>query len=163
MIQGSGWFDAVQLLTSNERLSSPGRVQLRSVPILAPDGTEIKYEPDYHRTYGKVLRVRRENPKPAHSTSTSVSSHQCCRSVWSRARYRSFSRRKVCTPMRLDMSQTRMERSSELEMMSSYFGWNMTQDTLFVCPRSVSTSHAFVSAEGWQRGINRGRNLWADG
>ena len=54
MIQGSAWFDAVQLLTSNENLTSTGRVQLRKVPIQAPDGTEIKYEPDYHRTYGKV-------------------------------------------------------------------------------------------------------------
>ena len=54
MIQGLAWFNAVQLLTSNENLTSPGRVQLQKVPIQARDGTEIKYEPDYHRTYGKV-------------------------------------------------------------------------------------------------------------
>ena len=45
------------------------------------------------------------------------------------------------------MSQTRMDRSSELEMMSSYLGWKITHDTLLVCPRRVSTSHAFVSGK----------------
>jgi len=48
-------------------------------------------------------------------------------------------------PVRLDMSKTRIDLSSLLEMMSSCLGWNMQHDTLFTCPRSVSTSHAFVS------------------
>jgi len=51
----------------------------------------------------------------------------------------------VSADMRLLMSHTRMVRSSELEMMSSCFGWKSTHDTLFVWPRIVSTSHALVS------------------
>ena len=43
------------------------------------------------------------------------------------------------------MSQTRMDLSSELETMMSCLAWNMTHETLFTCPRSVSTSHALVS------------------
>mmetsp|Transcript_57223 Transcript_57223/g.135961 ORF Transcript_57223/g.135961 Transcript_57223/m.135961 type:complete len:208 (-) Transcript_57223:532-1155(-) len=62
-----------------------------------------------------------------------------------RIQKRSCSRRNVCTPVRFDMSHTRIDLSSELEMMSSCFGWNMTEDTLLTCPRSVSTSHALLS------------------
>lgn len=43
---------------------------------------------------------------------------------------RSWSRRKVCTPVLLDMSHTRMLLSSELDRMSSWRGWKMAQDTL---------------------------------
>ena len=43
------------------------------------------------------------------------------------------------------MSQTRMDLSSELLTMMSCLAWNMTQETLLTCPRSVSTSHALVS------------------
>uniref|UniRef100_A0A0A9E4N3 Uncharacterized protein n=1 Tax=Arundo donax TaxID=35708 RepID=A0A0A9E4N3_ARUDO len=35
--------------------------------------------------------------------------------------------------------------SSELDTMMSCFAWNITQDTLFMWPLKVSTSHAFVS------------------
>ena len=72
-------------------------------------------------------------------------------------RHRSFSRRNVCTPIRLVMSQTRIDRSSELEMISSLLGWKMTQDTLLVCPRSVSTSQAFVSESRF--GMDRPRPI----
>merc|ERR1719352_2040342 len=58
---------------------------------------------------------------------------------------RSCSRRYVCTPVRLDMSHTRTDLSSELETMMSCRAWNMTQLTLFRWPRSVSTSHGYVS------------------
>mmetsp|Transcript_1683 Transcript_1683/g.5495 ORF Transcript_1683/g.5495 Transcript_1683/m.5495 type:complete len:225 (-) Transcript_1683:508-1182(-) len=62
-----------------------------------------------------------------------------------RIQKRSCSRRNVCTPCRFDMSHTRMDLSSELEMMSSCFGWKSAHDTLLMCPRSVSTSQALVS------------------
>mmetsp|Transcript_70923 Transcript_70923/g.114372 ORF Transcript_70923/g.114372 Transcript_70923/m.114372 type:complete len:201 (-) Transcript_70923:476-1078(-) len=58
---------------------------------------------------------------------------------------RSFSRRKVWMPVRFVTSQTLIVRSSELDRMSSFLGWNMQQETLLKCPRSVSTSHAFES------------------
>mmetsp|Transcript_3024 Transcript_3024/g.8867 ORF Transcript_3024/g.8867 Transcript_3024/m.8867 type:complete len:205 (-) Transcript_3024:469-1083(-) len=66
---------------------------------------------------------------------------------WCTARIqkRSCSRRKVCTPCRLDMSHTRIDLSSEFEMMSSCFGWKRAHETLLMWPRSVSTSHALVS------------------
>mmetsp|Transcript_35803 Transcript_35803/g.78688 ORF Transcript_35803/g.78688 Transcript_35803/m.78688 type:complete len:201 (-) Transcript_35803:492-1094(-) len=66
---------------------------------------------------------------------------------WCAARIqkRSCSRRKVCTPCRFDMSQTRIDLSSEFEMMSSCLGWKSAHETLLICPRSVSTSHALVS------------------
>ena len=57
----------------------------------------------------------------------------------------SCSLRKVCTPVRFDMSQTLIDLSSEFEIMSSCLGWNITHDTLFTCPRSVSTSQALLS------------------
>lgn len=43
---------------------------------------------------------------------------------------RSCSRRNVLRQLRLAMSQTRMLLSSELERISSWRGWNSTQDTL---------------------------------
>ena len=43
------------------------------------------------------------------------------------------------------MSHTRIDLSSELEMISSCFGWKSAHETLLMWPRSVSTSHAFVS------------------
>mmetsp|Transcript_35164 Transcript_35164/g.101266 ORF Transcript_35164/g.101266 Transcript_35164/m.101266 type:complete len:232 (-) Transcript_35164:518-1213(-) len=58
---------------------------------------------------------------------------------------RSFSLLKVWMPMRFVVSHTRIVRSSELDRISSFFGWNMTLDTLLKWPRSVSTSHAFES------------------
>mmetsp|Transcript_54337 Transcript_54337/g.132795 ORF Transcript_54337/g.132795 Transcript_54337/m.132795 type:complete len:263 (-) Transcript_54337:1926-2714(-) len=68
-----------------------------------------------------------------------------CSGWTARIQKRSCSRRKVCMPVRFDMSKTLIDLSSELEMMSSCFGWNMQHDTLFTCPRSVSTSQALVS------------------
>ena len=62
-----------------------------------------------------------------------------------RIQKRSCSRRKVCTPCRFDMSHTRIDLSSELDTISSCFGWKRAHDTLLMCPRSVSTSHALVS------------------
>mmetsp|Transcript_18266 Transcript_18266/g.45827 ORF Transcript_18266/g.45827 Transcript_18266/m.45827 type:complete len:201 (-) Transcript_18266:512-1114(-) len=62
-----------------------------------------------------------------------------------RIQKRSCSRRKVCTPCRFDMSHTRIDLSSELETMSSCFGWKRAHETLLMWPRSVSTSHALVS------------------
>ena len=50
-----------------------------------------------------------------------------------------------CIDLRLEMSQTRMDLSSLLETMTSILGWNKTEETLFLCPLNVSTSHAFVS------------------
>ena len=57
----------------------------------------------------------------------------------------SCSLRKVCTPVRLDMSQTRMDLSSEFDTMMSCLAWNMQHETLLTCPRRVSTSQALVS------------------
>jgi hypothetical protein len=52
--------------------------------------------------------------------------------------------------------------SSLLEMMRSWRAWNITQLTLLVWPRSVSTSHALLSAGGQQQDRNmaciRGRD-----
>ena len=68
-----------------------------------------------------------------------------CSACAARIQNLSFSRLNVCTPTRLLMSHTLMLLSSELLTMSSFFGWNMTQLTLFVCPLIVSTSHALDS------------------
>mmetsp|Transcript_9203 Transcript_9203/g.23337 ORF Transcript_9203/g.23337 Transcript_9203/m.23337 type:complete len:200 (-) Transcript_9203:468-1067(-) len=68
-----------------------------------------------------------------------------CVGCTARIQKRSCSRRNVCIPCRLDMSHTRIDLSSEFETMSSCLGWNTAQLTLLMCPRSVSTSHAFVS------------------
>ena len=102
-----------------------------------------------------LLRVGGQNPEPdklrarakgATSTTGKWWSAQVLLGNQRKMRpHRSFSRRNVWTPMRLEMSQTRMDRSSEFEMISSYLGWKMTQETLFVWPRRVSTSHALVS------------------
>ena len=53
----------------------------------------------------------------------------------------------------LEMSHTRIVRSSLLDTMSSCLGWKSTQDTLLVWPRIVSTSHAWLRAvDGGERG-----------
>ena len=58
---------------------------------------------------------------------------------------RSCARTNDWMPMRFVLSHTRMLWSSLFDRIRSSRGWKMTQLTLFVCPRSVSTSHAFVS------------------
>jgi hypothetical protein len=49
-------------------------------------------------------------------------------------------------PVRLVMSQTRIDLSSESLRIRSWRGWNSAHETLLKCPRHVSTSHARVSA-----------------
>ena len=58
---------------------------------------------------------------------------------------RSRVRTKDCTHTRLVLSHTRMLWSSLSLRIRSSRGWKSTQLTLPVWPRSVSTSHAFVS------------------
>ena len=52
--QGNPWFDGVQLLSLNPNLHHEGEVKERQRPITTPNGTEIIYEPDYHRSFAKV-------------------------------------------------------------------------------------------------------------
>lgn len=53
--QGVGWFDWVQVLLMNPELQRLGQTKKRTHnPIIAPDGTSIKYEPDYYRHFYKV-------------------------------------------------------------------------------------------------------------
>lgn len=55
LFKGGPWFDTVQVLTFNMKLTHEGHVKKRKHPLLAPDGTKITYEPDYYRFYAKVL------------------------------------------------------------------------------------------------------------
>jgi hypothetical protein len=52
----------------------------------------------------------------------------------------------------LEISHTRMVRSSLLDIMSSCLGWKRTHETLFVCPLIVSTSHAFKKISAISKG-----------
>lgn len=57
---------------------------------------------------------------------------------------RSMSRLNVWRQVRRDTSHTLMVLSSESEISKSRCGWKTKQDTLLLCPRSVSTSQAFT-------------------
>mmetsp|Transcript_11022 Transcript_11022/g.28665 ORF Transcript_11022/g.28665 Transcript_11022/m.28665 type:complete len:403 (+) Transcript_11022:1009-2217(+) len=92
-------------------------------------------------TYGGRSRSSLNTIRPASWPAPS----RFCVGWTARIQKRSCSRRKVCMPWRLDMSHTLIDLSSEFETISSCFGWNTAHDTLLMCPRSVSTSHALVS------------------
>ena len=75
--------------------------------------------------------------------------------------------RKVCTPC-FDMSQTRMDLSSELETMSSCFGWNNARDVINVAAQCVDLPrfrliHApQLDLSVVRTGHNKREGMWKD-
>lgn len=63
MHQGKSWFDAVQIQVMNPALSHIGETKLRRRKCgnlhtkRSPNGSELKYEPDYFRFFAKVLMI----------------------------------------------------------------------------------------------------------